>query len=577
MILVWCLVFPLAATTFAQAERAGRDAAETPTADRPSEAPAERPLGTPHWNLTTEPQVGFVEAMSHATEVAKEYARAILPKQGGAFWIAVLVTFLIAFDWRRPWRSGNIDVVVILALSPLLINIRTWVTRFDDPIAFSQFAVIFRGIYLVTGLLMVRAVIGSRFHPRRCWEPNLPIAPLAGLAMMLVTANAYVAMVAPTDDAGFYVGLGAQRLRETGQFPYGDPFLEDGAAAAYGPVSYLVHLPFQALLERTPANLPASMPVMSAYEMPPSLAAKLCVVTLHLLGVAALFCAGRRLVGSAVGLGLVCLYCASGYVLGLGGDRVYMGGMTFVSHIGPAALSVVAFAFLGVPFLSGMFLAAAAGFLFYPVFFLPAWFGYYFWRRSGWVWFTAGFVLVVGVVGAYTLTHIETGPDESSLSVFLGQTFGHQTHENIESGTRSAYGDSPFGLWGTHPAAREFWQKPLLGSGFTQPVFLALAAFVVLTFFLVRGRSRSQLALLIAAVAMAVNLWKPHAGGTYVTWYFPFLLIGLFAAAPVDPPTETASDARGAEKLAEAHANEDDGAGPSKPAVAGFDRKRATT
>jgi hypothetical protein len=47
-----------------------------------------------------------------------------------------------------------------------------------------------------------------------------------------------------------------------------------------------------------------------------------------------------------------------------------------------------------------------------------------------------------------------------------------------------------------------------------------------------RGRTVPQLAFLTAALAIAVQLWKSHAGGTYVEWYYPFLLIGLFCRNP---------------------------------------------
>jgi hypothetical protein len=30
---------------------------------------------------------------------------------------------------------------------------------------------------------------------------------------------------------------------------------------------------------------------------------------------------------------------------------------------------------------------------------------------------------------------------------------------------------------------------------------------------------------------MGAQLWKIHATATYVTWYYPFLLIGFFCAA----------------------------------------------
>ena len=36
---------------------------------------------------------------------------------------------------------------------------------------------------------------------------------------------------------------------------------------------------------------------------------------------------------------------------------------------------------------------------------------------------------------------------------------------------------------------------------------------------------------MLATLAAGVQLWKTHASGTYVTWYLPFLLIGLFGAS----------------------------------------------
>ncbi len=54
-------------------------------------------------------------------------------------------------------------------------------------------------------------------------------------------------------------------------------------------------------------------------------------------------------------------------------------------------------------------------------------------------------------------------------------------------------------------------------------------AFCAVSFFLARGRTVAQFALLVAALAAAIQLYKTHAGGTYVGWYLPFLLIGIFA------------------------------------------------
>ncbi len=67
-----------------------------------------------------------------------------------------------------------------------------------------------------------------------------------------------------------------------------------------------------------------------------------------------------------------------------------------------------------------------------------------------------------------------------------------------------------------------------------------------------RGRSVTQLAFLTAAVAIAVQLWKSHAGGTYVEWYYPFFLIGLLGyqgSDSLDQPVEQGEEVQAQEKV----------------------------
>ena len=70
----------------------------------------------------------------------------------------------------------------------------------------------------------------------------------------------------------------------------------------------------------------------------------------------------------------------------------------------PASATLVAFAVLHRPLLSGALLAASVGLGFYPVFFYPIWAAWQ-WRRgvSNAVWFTAAFGLVCAVIGAWVL------------------------------------------------------------------------------------------------------------------------------------------------------------------------------
>ena len=60
----------------------------------------------------------------------------------------------------------------------------------------------------------------------------------------------------------------------------------------------------------------------------------------------------------------------------------------------------------------------------------------------------------------------------------------------------------------------------------TAPAFLLFAAFAAGSFFLARGRTEGQLALLTGALAIGSQLWKIHGTGVYVAC-IGFLLLGF--------------------------------------------------
>lgn len=454
------------------------------------------------------------------------------PNQGGIIWLSIFVTLLVAFDFKRwiSWR--NADILLILVLSFLLIDLTHWQGDLGDPVQGSLFGIVFLGIFLVSVLILARALVGAFTVRQKLWVPNLPTPFLVGLTILLFACNTLLALVRFPNDCGYYTNLGAERMLETGKFPYGDPMLRGGAAATYGPVLYIAHIPFQLGLSHIKPSV--EQDEQSFYQWivtggqphylgPPILATKLTLLFFHLLGIVGFILIGRQLGGVAIGWGLACLYIGSAYVQGLGGEAASITGMTYISHIAPAAITILAFAALSLPFLAGALLATAAGVLFYPAFFFPLWLGYYFWRGKEWIRFTAGFLIFCLVIGSSVLLMTQSSENESVLKVIYESTIRHQEGND-------AYGSSTFSFWGTHPRLAAFWQEPYIpGWYLLKPSFLVFATFIAASFFMARGRTVTQFAFLTAAVAIAVQLWKSHAGGTYVEWYLPFLLIGLFA------------------------------------------------
>lgn len=479
-------------------------------------------------------------------EVRKDLASAaghgflsrLLPDQAGVLWIAFAVVLAVAFDFGRPRSSRNVDLLLVLALSMALFDIMRFFRIQLVPVYWRLLDLVFTTIVAINAALLIRAVWRALAADRDpAWRPNLRGRPLTALALLLLAVNVLVALQREPDDAGFFVNLGAQRLRERGRLPYGDPLLTNTPGAAYGPILYAAHVPFQFIIEpRSPNGISSARPPLgdsATYYLPPPLATKLCTITFHLAGVLALFIVGTRLSKDPdVGWALVTLYCGSAFVLGVGGDREFVGGMTFVSHIAPAAATLVAFACLPLPALTGVLLAVSAGAGFYPAFMLPAWTGY-FWRDPAkCVRFLAGFAIAAAVIGGSTWMLSRPADGRSRTGTILNDTFGHHTDPQ-------GYGRSPYGFWGQREGIRRLVTTPLVGeSGLTTPVYCSFFALVAATFFFARGASAAQLALLTAAIAIAASVVKIHSTGSYAAWAYPFLLIGIFAG--VERPVEAA-------------------------------------
>ena len=465
-----------------------------------------------------------------------------LPTQAGVFWIAIIVAVVVAFDFNRLTSSRNLELIALMAIGFLMFNIMRFFALLGDPVYFTVMDWVFTGIVLVSLGLFALAVWRVRRPHQTSWRPNLGVRPLIALTVVVLSANVSIALFAQPDDAGFYTNLGAQRLRERLRFPYGDPLLTNSAGAGYGPVLYLAHLPYQLMLHPSPVNTTqptrADLGQGATYVLPPPLATQLTTITFHLIGVTALIIIGLQLAGPAVAWGLAALYCGSAYVMGVGGAAEAIGGMTFISHISPAAMSLLAFAALSRPLAAGALLVLAAGTVFYPVLFFPAWLGYY-WKApddaksASWaprrphpdaVRFVAGCVLAAIVLGVPVLMRSQALPGRSVVSTVLQESVGHH------QGT-STYGLSTFGFWGQRSGIRAWLRDPIGGSEFTaSPMFILTIGGAAVLFFLALGCTPTQLALLTGALGILAQWSKIHGTGVYVNWYYAFFLIGVFAS-----------------------------------------------
>jgi hypothetical protein len=449
-----------------------------------------------------------------------------LVSQTAVLLVSLVVMLIVAFDFRNLRNSRNIDLLLMQAIGWCFYEILGFLDRLHDPTSRNFMDWVFTAIVVLSVALLARAIRRVYRPARAAWRPALNRGALMVLAIALLAGDIGMALYNPPDDAGYFINIGAQRFRERGRLPYGDPLLTATPAAAYGPLLYLAHVPFQVALAPQPVNTESpdrpAIETADVYFLPPILATKLCVIAFHVLGIAALFAAAQRLAGANTAWALVALYCGSAFVLGVGGDGYAIGGVTFASHIAPASITLLAFVLLNRPAWSGVLLAGGIGVLFYPVFMVPAWLGYYWTTPDQLKRFLVGFSVAAVVIAGSVLALSRPANGRGLVGTVVYDTIGHQ--ESPE-----AYGSSPFGFWGQRGGWRRWAMTPMVSSqSMTRPVVLVFFAFAASMFLVARGRTPAQLALILAAVAIGAELWKIHATATYVTWYYGFLLLGLF-------------------------------------------------
>jgi hypothetical protein len=453
--------------------------------------------------------------------------RQALPDQAGVLWIALLVFLVVGFDHARPWSARNIDLLIVQVIGWSLIgslDLLVTVSRRGDPTYYGLIRLIFTVVTGLSAVLMARMVWRSTRADSWTWTSPIDVRTLAALAAFTAALALAYPFLRTTEDASYYTNLGGQRLRERGLLPYGDPMLTNTPGAGYAPLMYAAQAGMQLVLMQ-PANNPSpDLPQLgeqSTYMEPSPISSQVLLAGFQLLAAWALFRIGQRCGSDGLGLALAALYCGSVGVLGVGGRGDQIGGMTFVSHIVPASVTLVAFRYLDRPMAAGALLAAAAGFGFYPAFIFPTWLGYY-WgdsRKAAWQ-YIAGFGAVSLAVGIWVLLASRPADGLGLVATIVRDTLGHQTDPEV-------YGRTPFGFWGQQTGVWRWLIQPMVGeSAMLSPFFMLYCAFLVATAIMARNAGLVGLALLTSAVVLGANIWKIHATGAYLAWYYPFLLIG---------------------------------------------------
>lgn len=171
-------------------------------------------------------------------------------------------------------------------------------------------------------------------------------------------------------------------------------------------------------------------------------------------------------------------------------------------HVAPAMILVSMIATYRLPLVAGFLLGLACVLVNFPIFLAPLWMSYYF--RRGLLRYLLGLGLAIGVVaGAF----------------WWGGTLWREWQSVLHWPDWRAWDVRQ------RPTGEGLWSGLELHYAYRVPLFIAYLVLVVISIFWPREKNVGHLISLTAALTLGVQFWYGRAGGTYVLWYAPLLIL----------------------------------------------------
>ena len=395
------------------------------------------------------------------------------------FYLSLLLVCAVYTRFQRPWSVRNLDLALLLALSPGLLLVRT------VPILG------YNVLFVVTGLLLVRMLNDGSMDRRPRVQPNMNAAGLSflcGAAFLFLTSK--VCTEVPPSSTVQSVRR-AEGLIIGEQKPVTPPeAAPDGTA---GPVPSLVAAPVVLTSKALAGGEGATGNAARSIEL---WTARIIAILAHLAVISALALIGRNLYGDLeTGIAMSTLYmllpCTSYDV-------------QTVTHVLPAAFIVWAIYCFRQPVWSGLFMGLAAGTLFFPIFLIPLWAAFY--GREAIFRFLGAVVATAVVVLTGMLLLAGGAPD------FVRDTLGYIEWAQLQLRVV----DSVPGFWNNvQPAYRI-------------PVIVSFALLLVGVTVWPRKKHLGHLIAWSTAIILGTQFWYTREGGVYVLWYLPLALLVMF-------------------------------------------------
>ncbi|MBV9194713.1 MAG: hypothetical protein JO168_11265 [Solirubrobacterales bacterium] len=422
----------------------------------------------------TEVWTGFQVAWTMARGYPGAFGRVV---NAWYVWVPLCIAFVAPFLPRRRRLSLlHLDLLVLLGFSISLALFNHAKIGLSVPLVYPCL------IYLLVRMLLLAF---GRGRPRR---PLSPLVPTPWLVVGIVFLVGFRVGLNVTDsnviDVGYAGVIGADKLLH-GSDLYGNWPRDNASGDTYGPVNYYAYVPFRAIFGWSGSwdDLPAAHAAAIAFD---------------LLTLLALFALGRRIRGPTLGVALAYAWAAYPFTLwtlssNTNDSLVALLVTLTLLVLGAAPARGVGAALAGLSKLAPLALG--------PLFIRGA--GERPGRRSAVLYLLAYAVTIAVAMLPVLLDH--------NLHAFWRDSIAYQSSRV-----------TPFSVWGLW-GGLGFEQHLLEGAA----VALALAVAVI-----PRRRTVVEVSALAAAVVIALQICGNYWLYSYIVWFFPLVIVALFAAHP---------------------------------------------
>src|SRR3954449_901841 len=410
----------------------------------------------------TEAWTGFQVAWTMARGYEGAFGRKV---NAPWVWIPLTLAFVVPFfDWRRPLRMLNLDLLALAAFGASVAFFNDAQTGISVPL-----------VYPLLAYLLGRALwIGLHpDRPRPALRLNVPIRALTIALIFLIGFRVTLNVVdSNVIDVGYAGVIGADRIAD-GRTLYGNFPKDNEHGDTYGPVNYVAYVPFE-----------QAMPWSGRWDDLP--AAHFASVVFDLACLVLLFLIGRRVRGPDLGIMLAYAWAAfpfTLYAMNCNVNDALVGALVLCAMLAAAK-----------PLRRGAWIGLAGMAKFAPLALGPL----YITQSGRRVRFAVGMAIVLALSFVFVLAY-------GDPRTFADRTLGFQTSRG-----------SPFSIWGLRDWTTAQTVVQMAG------VLLAVAVA-----FLPRRRDLIGLGALTAAVLIGLQLGITHWFYLYIVWFFGPLMVAL--------------------------------------------------